>query len=63
MGLSGFPGTSMPGSSKTDSPTATRYGFRLVAQCAANNYWDLFSFRPQDCLPSGGNTTTPNRAV
>ena len=27
---------------QTDSPTATRYGFRLVAQCAANHYWDLF---------------------
>ena len=27
---------------QTDSPTATRHGFRLVAQCAANNFWDLF---------------------
>ena len=27
---------------QTDSPTATRYGFRLVAQCAANHFWDLF---------------------
>ena len=27
---------------QTDSPTATRYGFRLVAQCAANNFWGLF---------------------
>ena len=27
---------------QTDSLTATRYGFRLVAQCAANNFWDLF---------------------
>ena len=27
---------------QTDSPTAARYGFRLVAQCAANNFWDLF---------------------
>ena len=27
---------------QTDSPTATRYGFRLVAQSAANNFWDLF---------------------
>ena len=27
---------------QTDSPTATRYGFRLVCQCAANNFWDLF---------------------
>ena len=27
---------------RTDSPTVTRYVFRLVAQCAANQYWDLF---------------------
>ena len=35
---------------QTDSPTATRYGFRLVAQCAANHFWD----GSQDCFPSGG---------
>ena len=39
---------------QTDSPTATRYGFRLVAQCAANKLLGFVSFRPQDCLPSGG---------
>ena len=27
---------------QTDSPTATRYGFRLSCQLAANHYWDLF---------------------
>jgi hypothetical protein len=27
---------------QTDSPAATRPGFRLAAQVAANNYWDLF---------------------
>ncbi|CAE7738193.1 unnamed protein product, partial [Symbiodinium sp. KB8] len=27
---------------QADSPTATRYGFRLVAQCVANHYWDPF---------------------
>ena len=36
---------------KTDNPTATRYGFRLVAQCAANNFWDLFRL---DWKTSGG---------
>ena len=28
---------------QTDSPTATRYGFRLVAKCAANQYLGSFS--------------------
>ena len=27
---------------QTDSPAATRPGFRLAAQVAANNYWDLY---------------------
>ena len=27
---------------QTDSPTATRYGFRLACQVAANHLWDLF---------------------
>ena len=47
---------------QTDSPTATRYGFRLVAQCAANNYWDLFHLDLKTAFLRG-NTTTPNRAV
>ena len=41
MGLSRIP-DKHAWEQQTDSPTATRYGFRLVAQCAANNFWDLF---------------------
>ena len=26
---------------QTDSPTATRYGFRVASQHAASMYWDL----------------------
>ena len=26
---------------QTDSPTATRYGFRVASQHAASSYWDL----------------------
>ena len=53
---------------QTDSPTATRYGFRLVAQCAANNYWDLFHLDLKTAFLQGEHyntesTTTPNRAV
>ena len=42
---------------QTDNPTATRYGFPLVAQCAANfrqQFLGFVSFGPQDCRPSGG---------
>ena len=39
---------------QTDSPTATRYGFRLVAQCAANNYWDLFHLDLKTAFLQGG---------
>ena len=39
---------------QTDSPTATRYGFRLAAQCAANHFWDLFHLDLKTAFPSGG---------
>ena len=38
---------------QTDSPTATRYGFRVASQHAASMYWDLLHL--ENCLPSGGN--------
>ena len=40
---------------QTDSPTATRYGFRVASQHAASMYWDFTPFRLENCLPSGGN--------
>ena len=39
---------------QTDSPTATRYGFRGIAACR----FDVLGFAPfglENCLPSGGN--------
>ena len=40
---------------QTDSPTATRSGFRVASQHAASMYWDFTPFRLENCLPSGGN--------
>ena len=38
---------------QTDNPTATRYGFRFVAQFAAHNFWDLFHLHLQTALLQG----------
>ena len=48
---------------QTDSPTATRYGFRLVAQCAANNYWDLFHLDLKTAFLQGEHYNTESRSV
>ena len=41
LGLLRFPGQVCLGPADRQ-PYRTRYGFRVVAQCAANRYWDLF---------------------
>ena len=48
---------------QTDSPTATRYGFRLVAQCAANNYWDLFHLDLKTAFLQGEHYNLESRSV
>ena len=47
---------------QTDSPIATRYGFRLVAQCAANHYLDLFHLDLKTAFFWGG-TLLSSRSV
>ena len=47
---------------QTDSPTATRYGFRVASQHAASMYWDLLHLDLK--LPSsGGNIRLRPRRV
>ena len=48
---------------QTDSPTATRYGFRLVAQCAANNFWDLFHLDLKTAFLQGEHYNLSSRSV
>ena len=48
---------------QTDSPTATRYGFRLVAQCAANNFWDLFHLDLKTAFLQGEHYNLESRSV
>ena len=48
---------------QTDSPTATRYGFRLVAQCAANRYWDLFHLDLKTAFLQGEHYNLSSRSV
>ena len=48
---------------QTDSPTATRYGFRLVAQCAANNCWDLFHLDLKTAFLQGEHYNLESRSV
>ena len=48
---------------QTDSPTATRYGFRLVAQYAANNYWVLFHLDLKIAFLQGEHYNTESRSV
>ena len=48
---------------QTDSPTATRYGFRLVAQCAANHYWDLFHLDLKTVFLQGEHYNLSSRMV
>ena len=48
---------------QTDSPTATRYGFRLVAQCAANNVWDLFHLDLKTAFLQGERYNLESRSV
>ena len=48
---------------QTDSPTATRYGFRLVAQCAANHYWDLFHLDLKTAFLQGEHYNLSSRSV
>ena len=40
---------------QTDSPTATRYGFRVTSQHAASMYWDFLHLDLKTAIPSGGN--------
>ena len=46
-----------------DSPTATRYGFRLVAPCAANHYWDLFHLDLKTAFLQGEHYNLSSRSV
>ena len=48
---------------QTDSPTATRYGFRLVAQCAANHYWDHFHLDLKTAFLQGKHYNLSSRSV
>ena len=48
---------------QTDSPTATRYGFRLVAQCAVNHYWDLFHLDLKTAFLQGEHYNLSSRMV
>ena len=48
---------------QTDSPTATRYGFRLVAQCAANHFWDLFHLDLKTAFLQGEHYNLSSRMV
>ena len=48
---------------QTDSPTATRYGFRLVSQCAANRYWDLFHLDLKTAFLQGEHYNLESRQV
>ena len=48
---------------QTDSPSATRYGFRLVAQCAANNFWDLFHLDLKTAFLQGEHYNLESRSV
>ena len=48
---------------QTDSPTATRYGFRLVAQCAANHYWDFFHLDLKTAFLQGEHYNLSSRSV
>ena len=48
---------------QTDSPTATGYGFRLVAQCAANNFWDLFHLDLKTAFLQGEHYDLESRSV
>ena len=48
---------------QTDSPTATRYGFRLVAQCAAHHYWDLFHLDLKTAFLQGEHYNLSSRSV
>ena len=48
---------------QTDSPTATRYGFRLVSQCAANRYWDLFHLDLKAAFLQGEHYNLESRQV
>ena len=48
---------------QTDSPTTTRYGFRLVAQCAANNFWDLFHLDLKTAFLQGEHYNLESRSV
>ncbi|CAE7449626.1 RE1 [Symbiodinium natans] len=48
---------------QTDSPTATRYGFRLVCQCAANNFWDLFHLDLKTAFLQGEHYNLQHRSV
>ena len=40
---------------QSDSPIATRYGFRVASQHAASDVLGFTPFRLENCLPSGGN--------
>ena len=48
---------------QTDSPTATRYGFRLVAQCAANHFWDLVHLDLKTAFLQGEHYNLSSRMV
>ena len=48
---------------QADSPTATRYGFRLVAQCVANHYWDPFQLDLKTACLRGEHYNLSSRSV
>ena len=48
---------------QTDSPTATRYGFRLVCQQAASSLWDLLHLDLKTAFLQGEHYNLSRRAV
>ena len=48
---------------QTDSPTATRYGFRLVCQQAASSLWDLLHLDLKAAFLQGEHCNLSRRAV
>ena len=48
---------------QTDSPTATRYGFRVASQHAASSYWDLLHIDLKTAFLQGGTYDLERRVI
>ena len=61
--MSGFPGQALPGSSRPTVLLLLAMDLGLVAQCAANNYWDLFHLDLKTAFLQGEHYNTESRSV